>query len=468
MPVNSFDNYELSWKPDRSRIEPPLYLGLASMLERDILSGALSSGTKMPPQRELADYLDVSLNTITRVYTLCVKKGLLRAVTGRGTFVSGTMPAGRNVIEPGSGTGRALALDIATPVFTGAEPLLQLIREVLDSPEAAGFFRYTNPLGTTAQRAAAARWLELFGISAGAERVLITNGTQNALNLTLSALFSDGDRIAVDRYTYANFIGLANMLNITLVPVGGDSSGMSAAELERLLRTVPVKGIYLSPSCSNPQALCMPMERRQELAAVISGHGLMLIEDDCYAFLRGEQLTPLSVLAPENSIYLSGVNKAIAPGLRIAFMHYPLRLKETLESAVYNCNLVAGPLNAEIARRIIESGLHLRCIRRQRELVGRRSAIYAEYFPLTNPCSCYQWLPLPDGVTGRFFEALAAKEGVRVYGSERFLAGDADGRHYLRVSTAAAESEGELRAALRTVRRLISELSPEPPHGYTL
>ena len=48
MPVNSFDNYELSWKPDRSRIEPPLYLGLASMLERDILSGALSSGTKMP------------------------------------------------------------------------------------------------------------------------------------------------------------------------------------------------------------------------------------------------------------------------------------------------------------------------------------------------------------------------------------------------------------------------------------
>lgn len=145
MPVNSFDNYELSWKPDRSRIEPPLYLGLASMLERDILSGALSSGTKMPPQRELADYLDVSLNTITRVYTLCVKKGLLRAVTGRGTFVSGTMPAGRNVIEPGSGTGRALALDIATPVFTGAEPLLQLIREVLDSPEAAGFFRYTTP-----------------------------------------------------------------------------------------------------------------------------------------------------------------------------------------------------------------------------------------------------------------------------------------------------------------------------------
>lgn len=256
---------------------------------------------------------------------------------------------------------------------------------MLDSPEAAGFFRYTNPLGTTAQRAAAARWLELFGISAGAERVLITNGTQNALNLTLSALFSDGDRIAVDRYTYANFIGLANMLNITLVPVGGDSSGMSAAELERLLRTVPVKGIYLSPSCSNPQALCMPMERRQELAAVISGHGLMLIEDDCYAFLRGEQLTPLSVLAPENSIYLSGVNKAIAPGLRIAFMHYPLRLKETLESAVYNCNLIAGPLNAEIARRIIESGLHLRCIRRQRELVGRRSAHICGILPSHEP-----------------------------------------------------------------------------------
>lgn len=88
MPFNSFLDYPLSWKPDRQKLKRPIYLSLALQMEQDIASGVLLPGTKLPPQRELADFLDLNFTTVTRTYKLCELKGLLYAVTGKGTFVS--------------------------------------------------------------------------------------------------------------------------------------------------------------------------------------------------------------------------------------------------------------------------------------------------------------------------------------------------------------------------------------------
>ena len=88
MPVNSFDDYPMSWKPEKEQLTSPKYRALADLLADDILSGKLPPHTKLPPQRELADYLDLNLSTITRAFQLCTQKGLLYGITGRGTFVS--------------------------------------------------------------------------------------------------------------------------------------------------------------------------------------------------------------------------------------------------------------------------------------------------------------------------------------------------------------------------------------------
>jgi len=94
MPVNSFDDHPLSWTPDRSSLsEGPVYLALAAALEGDIHSGALHPGAKLPPQRELADYLDIDFTTVTRAYGVCREKGLIYGVTGRGTFVAAPFQA---------------------------------------------------------------------------------------------------------------------------------------------------------------------------------------------------------------------------------------------------------------------------------------------------------------------------------------------------------------------------------------
>ena len=77
MPTNSFDNFFLSWTPDRKKLTRPYYLSLANALESDIISGKLASGTRLPPQRELADFLDLNFTTVTRAYNLCREKNLL-------------------------------------------------------------------------------------------------------------------------------------------------------------------------------------------------------------------------------------------------------------------------------------------------------------------------------------------------------------------------------------------------------
>ena len=86
MPVNSFDNYPMSWKPDFSQATGPLYKIIAEKLEEDVRTGFLTPGTKLPPQRELADFLDINVSTVSKACKVCELKGLLSATVGSGTF----------------------------------------------------------------------------------------------------------------------------------------------------------------------------------------------------------------------------------------------------------------------------------------------------------------------------------------------------------------------------------------------
>ena len=115
MPINSFENYPMSWKPTLTHTKKPLYLALAEQLEADIHRGLLLPGTKLPPQRELADFLDINVSTVTRACKICSNKGLLSSAVGSGTFVSYDVisrflpPAGKTPSPPSSAGCSALA-----------------------------------------------------------------------------------------------------------------------------------------------------------------------------------------------------------------------------------------------------------------------------------------------------------------------------------------------------------------------
>lgn len=132
MPVNSFENYPMSWKPKKTDLEKPYYLSIAARLEKDIFSGLLPENTKLPPQRELADFLDLNLSTITKAYKLCELKGLLYAVTGKGTFVSPRVSVQDTFLDKNS---TVIEMGMIKPFYECNQSVLSAAKNVLNTPD---------------------------------------------------------------------------------------------------------------------------------------------------------------------------------------------------------------------------------------------------------------------------------------------------------------------------------------------
>lgn len=461
MPVNSFEDYPMSWKPRRVDLEKPYYLSLATRLERDIREGILPENTKLPPQRELADYLDLNLSTVTRAYKLCELKGLLYAVTGRGTYVSPGVGARDTFLDRESSV---IEMGMIKPFYECNQSIVEAAQEVLRAPGCAGLFEYSDPLGTKRQIGAALKWLRRLGIPAAADNVLLSAGAQNALSIVLISLFKAGDKIAVDAFTYTNFKGLANFLQIQLMAVDGDESGMSPQSLWQLCKNTEIKGIYLMPTCSNPTAVFMPVSRRQEIAEIAERFGLLVIEDDIYSFLAPGDAKPFYAILPRQTIHVCSVSKSLCAGLRVAFLAFPEKYRESLVTGMLHINLKTVSLNAEILAQLIESGRAWEIVQTKTALARRRNGVFASVFaePATDEIArFFHWIPLPGQLTAEETELLALQKGVHVLGSHRFAMHSGQKSSFVRVSVTSPETEEELRRGLLILKDIFRDKGME-------
>lgn len=457
MPVNSFENYPMSWKPDKDKLTYPLYHSLSNMMEQDIKSGRLPVNTKLPPQRELADFLDLNLSTITKAYKLCEMRGLIHAATGKGTFVTPYADTSTSTVEKNA---RAeIELAVIHPFYESNAAIRDLTIEILQKPFSEKLFEYTHPLGDREQILTAAQWLRRSGIGADEHNTMIASGAQNALATVLSTLFEAGDCIAVDTYTYPNFISLANLLYIQLVPIENDGEGMLPEELEKACALRKIKGVYMMPAGSNPTNIVFSAERKKEIGEIIRKQNLIAIEDDNYAALLDTPYIPLTLEAPEHCIYVSGLSKPLCPGLRIAYLYLPDRFLAPMEQGMFSQSLKISSLNIEIATEIIRSGMDRKIIRKKQRAAAKRNQIYASYFPESRVCeaSYYQWLELPELRTGRSCEIELANRGVSVFGAERFSCGNNGRANALRIATCSPESDDQLRKGLEEIRAFIQK-----------
>ena len=459
MPVNSFDDYPLTWKTEKALLKKPYFESIAAAIEEDIRSGKLAPNTKLPPQRELADYLDLNLSTVTRAYELLKRRGYLYAVTGRGSFVR-PGDDGDRVFLPDGSEARIIEMGSLEPFPGLNHAVLKAANKVLERPAAIELLKYAQPWENRYHLQIAGEWLGRFGVKAPPSQLMITSGGQNALTTALLSLFQPGDKIAVDPYTYPNFIALAELLRLRPVAVANDERGMIPAELARRAVAEGIKGVYLMPTCANPTGISLSQKRREELAAVMEDRDLLLMEDDNYAFLTPAHCHPLCALIPERTVYICGTSNSLCAGLRVAFMVYPASFRESLINGAYTVNLKTAPINAAIIVELIVSGVAGRIIEEKKALAAARNNIYRERFPETahyNENAFFQWLPLPPGSNGQLAETLALQQGLRVIGSEKFAAG-AEERSHLRVATCSPKTMEEYEKGLLILGAVIDGL----------
>ncbi len=163
MPVNSFENYPMSWKPSIDRTKKPIYKSLAKQLREDIAHGVLLPGTKLPPQRELADYLDLNVSTISKAFKVCESKGLLSATVGNGTFISYDALANAYLLEDMK-PNHLIEMGATLPDNDSYHPLMEELKGMLKEPNYEKWFSYGRQGENLWQKDAAVKLIQRGGV----------------------------------------------------------------------------------------------------------------------------------------------------------------------------------------------------------------------------------------------------------------------------------------------------------------
>lgn len=458
MPINSFEDYPLTWQPDRTQLSRPVYRALLAQLEVAITTGTLLPGTKLPSQRELADYLDLNFTTITRVYKLSQERGLTYGITGRGTFVA--QNASSKVTISLDRQSELTELGFLASFESTNQLMEKVTQQVLHETHLARFLTYAEPTGTLTHKRVALTYLKRVGISASLDQLVVTSGGQNALALIIFGLFEPGDRLVVDSFTYTNLIELAKMHHLQLVPVPSDDAGLSAEALAEICATQVIKGIYLIPDFSNPRGLTYTEARRQQLAAIIRQYQLILIEDDYQSFMTINQTQPLpklSQLVPEQALYVCSMSKPLSSGLRVAYLVVGAQYQQALQRALFNINVKTSALDVEVITQALLSGIAYQMIGQKQQLVKRTNQQFDQIFHQSAPAvtGLFRWLPIRDrGLSGDALERQFQEAGISIFHSDRFLVGPRPTQTYLRISLA-SEPMPRLVAGLKRLKRLL-------------
>jgi 2-aminoadipate transaminase len=317
-----------------------------------------------------------------------------------------------------------------------------------------------------------ARHIARYGIKAKSENVLITSGSQQALDLIGKLLINPGDRVLVEAPTYLGALQAFNIYGADYVSVPSDEDGLRSDLLEAPLRSGP-KFMYVLPNFQNPGGTTLSEGRRHELVLLADKYGIPIVEDDPYGQLRyeGEHLTPLVVLDRENLrrddgysignvLYLSTFSKTLAPGLRLGWIVAPPDVIAKLVQLKQGADLHTSTFVQMVAHEVARDNFldeHVKLIRRV--YCERRDVMLealTRYFPpevtWTRPKGgLFVWVTLPEGADAAELFESAVRENVAFVPGDCFYApnghGD-NGKRQMRLNFSAAPPD-QIREGIR-------------------
>ena len=452
--------YLLTWKPVLEDTPRPLVDRLLSALERDIRAGELAPGLRLPPQRELAFFLGVSLGTVTKAYAEAERRGLTQATVGRGTFVAAPAPDAAFRFSPrGQPSGVNLAQNVR-PVLSGGAALTQALGK-LRKKDLSRLLVYSPSAGEDDHRRAMADWLaRTTQLQPDWRNLAVTAGGQQAVALALGSLVSAGDAILTEAGTYYGLRTLAEHAGYRLKGLQLDDEGLVPEALDRAAAATGARVVYVTPTLHNPTGRTMGQTRREEIVRVARSRDLWIVEDDVYALYAGPKaVTPLAALAPERTLYVSSLSKSLSAGLRVGILLTPgaeplERVLRALRATAYS----APALGPAVGAQWIEDGTADALAAEVRAETERRVGLALALFgpaaePPSFPGSLHVWLPMAE-LDAERAAAHALRAGVEVTPPSAPIV-DWHGLSGLRVCLGGVEDPGELERALKVVAEAV-------------
>jgi len=417
-----------TWQPNLEGRTAPRYQAISDSLADDISTGTLKPGDRLPPQRDLAWRLGVTVGTVTRAYAEAERRGLVSGEVGRGTYVRRlnsdpeTLELSDEIMDP-----NFIHFANAFPTPIGMTPFRETLSELSQDPKLVPLLGYLPSGGLKEHRAAAAAWLRRSKVDTMPEQVAITVGAQQATVVALSAVTRPGDRLLVENQTWPGILAIADHLNLRLEGVAMDENGLLPDALEAACRSNDAKALYTIPTLQNPTNTIMPLERRRQIAEVARQNDIQIVEDDVFGLLADDPPPPIQTLAPERTFFVTGLAKTLAPGLRTGFIAWPKDAAPRVARSIRAFSWMSPPLTSEIAARLIQSGRAnevLAALKQEGE--ARRQIVLDRLSGFVVDCpkgAIFAWLHLPEPWRSSEFVEQARKNGVLVKPAETFNTG---------------------------------------------
>ncbi len=454
----------LSFPVDRNSREP-LYRQVKANIIRQIEEGLLAPGDRLPATRDLAEQLGIARISVVAAYEELKDEGYLGAHVGKGTFV---LPREADSSGPAAAAALTGTLRPQSPVLRDlmrmaerpgvinfgqgvpAEVLLpvDLIRGAIDAVlarDGGSALAYEDPEGYPPLREGIARRLRGMGITAPPERILITGGCQQALDLAVQALLNPGDVLLTSNPTYAGMLDITRARGVIPVGVPLDKDGMQTALLEHMIVEHRPRLLYIAPTYHNPTGTVMPLGRRRQLLDIAARHRLPVLEDGVYEDVTyaGTPPPPLCALDREDLVmYASSFSKVLLPGIRVGYLVVGERLYRRIARVKGAADICTPALNQRAIHLALVSGQIDEHLARVRSVFhARRDAMLVavqRHLPFAHciePAGgLYLWLALPeDGPTSTELYLSAVARGAAFALGPLFYT-DSGGVYHLRLN----------------------------------
>jgi len=305
--------------------------------------------------------------------------------------------------------------------------------------EGPAALQYSTTEGWRPLREWIARRMQKRGIAATADRVLITTGSQQGIDLVGKIFIERGDAVVVENPTYLAALQAFSGYEASFISIDSDDEGMRVDQLENALKYSSPKLIYIVSEFANPKGTTLPYARRQKLIELSARYRVPILEDNPYSELRytGEQQQPLAALDRDGLvIHISTFSKTLSPGMRLGWLIASEEIFQMVVVAKQAADLHTSTIEQRAAARLLESFDYDGHIGHLCEVYGeRRQAMLSameRYFPAearwTRPeGGLFLWVELPERLSAEelFEEAIAERvafvPGTSFFACERKL-----------------------------------------------
>jgi 2-aminoadipate transaminase len=317
----------------------------------------------------------------------------------------------------------------------------------------------------------AERYWHRFGLVVPPERIVITNGSQQGMDLVAKLFLDPGDRIAVESPSYLGAMQAFRFYQPAFVPVPLGEAGIDADRLREAVLAQSPKLLYAVPNFQNPTGRTCSRDTREAVARVLADSRTVLLEDDPFGEIRfrGEHLPPIGAFAPERTVMLGTFSKIVTPGLRVGWVAAPAPVAERLAMVKQAADLHAGTLDQMLLCRFLADNdldAHIASVAtRYGAQCDRMIAAMEREFPpevaFTRPDGgLFLWVSLPEGFRAMDLYRRALAAGVACIPGEAFFA-DGSGGNTFRLNFSNTDAD-HIERGIARLGRVIRQMMARP------